>query len=191
MAENVSEVVAEVIEDVGEKTNPDETEEVKQEPEKKYTDAQVDEIVNKKYAKYQKQKEEEIDEAKKLIGLTEKEKEDLRISQLEKELETLKNETTFNDMSSIARGLLQESNIVVGDGLLKSLVTSDADTTKENIEEFITLFVDAVDKGVEDRIRSKAPKLGKRTTRTKEDILAIKDDIERQNAIAENIELFS
>ena len=42
--------------------------------EKKYTDDEVNEIINKKFEKWTKQKEKEMDEAKKLADMTAQEK---------------------------------------------------------------------------------------------------------------------
>lgn len=164
----------------------------KKQNEKKYTDDEVDEIINKKFEKWTKQKEKEIDEAKKLADMTAQEKVEYERNQLKKELEELRNANTISEMSKTARGILKERNIDISDELLSMLVTKEADTTKKNVEGFAEMFDKAVEKAVNEKLKGNPPKKGPgNKTLTKEDILNIKDRTERQRKIAENIELFN
>ena len=164
----------------------------KKQNEKKYTDDEVNEIINKKFEKWTKQKEKEMDEAKKLADMTAQEKVEYERNQLKKELEELRNANTISEMSKTARGILKERNIDISDELLSMLVTKEADTTKKNVEGFAEMFDKAVEKAVNEKLKGNPPKkgLGNKTL-TKEDILNIKDRTERQRKIAENIELFN
>ncbi len=160
--------------------------------EKKYTDDEVNEIINKKFEKWTKQKEKEMDEAKKLADMTAQEKVEYERNQLKKELEELRNANTISEMSKTARGILKERNIDISDELLSMLVTKEADTTKKNVEGFAEMFDKAVEKAVNEKLKGNPPKKGPgNKTLTKEDILNIKDRTERQRKIAENIELFN
>lgn len=163
----------------------------KKQNEKKYTDDEVDEIINKKFEKWTKQKEKEMDEAKKLADMTAQEKVEYERNQLKKELEELRNANTISEMSKTARGILKERNIDISDELLSMLVTKEADTTKKNVEGFAEMFDKAVEKAVNEKLKGNPPKKGSNKTLTKEDILNIKDRTERQRKIAENIELFN
>lgn len=164
----------------------------KKQNEKKYTDDEVDEIINKKFEKWTKQKEKEMDEAKKLADMTAQEKVEYERNQLKKELEELRNANTISEMSKTARGILKERNIDISDELLSMLVTKEADTTKKNVEGFAEMFDKAVEKAVNEKLKGNPPKKGPgNKTLTKEDILNIKDRTERQRKIAENIELFN
>lgn len=164
----------------------------KKQNEKKYTDDEVDEIINKKFEKWTKQKEKEMDEAKKLADMTAQEKVEYERNQLKKELEELRNANTISEMSKTARGILKEKNIDISDELLSMLVTKEADTTKKNVEGFAEMFDKAVEKAVNEKLKGNPPKKGPgNKTLTKEDILNIKDRTERQRKIAENIELFN
>lgn len=73
-----------------------------------------------------------------------------------------------------------------------SLVTDDADKTKESVESFAKAFKEAVQEGVKEALRGNPPKAstGGTTTVTREQILAVKDRTERQRLIAENPQLF-
>ena len=160
--------------------------------EKKYTDDEVNEIINKKFEKWTKQKEKEMNEAKKLADMTAQEKVEYERNQLKKELEELRNANTISEMSKTARGILKERNIDISDELLSMLVTKEADTTKKNVEGFAEMFDKAVEKAVNEKLKGNPPKKGPgNKTLTKEDILNIKDRTERQRKIAENIELFN
>lgn len=164
----------------------------KKQNEKKYTDDEVDEIINKKFEKWTKQKEKEMNEAKKLADMTAQEKVEYERNQLKKELEELRNANTISEMSKTARGILKEKNIDISDELLSMLVTKEADTTKKNVESFAEMFDKAVEKAVNEKLKGNPPKKGPgNKTLTKEDILNIKDRTERQRKIAENIELFN
>lgn len=164
----------------------------KKQNEKKYTDDEVNEIINKKFEKWTKQKEKEMDEAKKLADMTAQEKVEYERNQLKKELEELRNANTISEMSKTARGILKERNIDISDELLSMLVTKEADTTKKNVEGFAEMFDKAVEKAVNEKLKGNPPKKGPgNKTLTKEDILNIKDRTERQRKIAENIELFN
>lgn len=164
----------------------------KKQNEKKYTDDEVNEIINKKFEKWTKQKEKEMDEAKKLADMTAQEKVEYERNQLKKELEELRNANTISEMSKTARGILKERNIDISDELLSMLVTKEADTTKKNVEGFAEMFDKAVEKAVNEKLKGNPPKKGPgNKTLTKEDILNIKDRTERQRKIAENMELFN
>ena len=82
-------------------TKPEET--AKPEPERKYTDADVDKIVQDRLAREQKKREKEVAEAEKLAKMNEKEKSDYKIAELEKELNALKAEKSRTEMTRTAR----------------------------------------------------------------------------------------
>jgi len=100
-------------------------------------------------------------------------------------------EKAIGAMTKVARGILNDSKIVVNDELLGNLVAEDAETTKTNVENFVKNFNDAVQKAVAEALRGKTPRLKDGSKElTKEDILKIKNRSERQKAMAEHPELF-
>lgn len=104
------------------------------EGEKKYTDAEVDAILDKKFAKWQKEQEAKIEEAKKLEKMSADEKN-------QHELEKLK-----------------EKDIDATTDILDFVATTDADETKANIDKFVGI-VDKLVKAAEvKRNTGKTPK---------------------------------
>lgn len=170
----------------------------KKEPELKYSDDDVDKIVDKKYAKWQKQQEEKINElkeAQKLEKMNEDEKADYTIKKLQKELEGYKQRENQSAMAKVAQSMLVEEGFNISDDLVSNLITDEAESTKENVKDFTKLLKEAVEKEVNERLKGKSPKV--KTTRTKtakatkSEILGIKDPVKRQEAIANNLDLFS
>lgn len=158
--------------------------------EQKYTDEDVNRLLNKKFAEWQKKKEAEVDEAKKLAEMNAQQKAEYQRDQLQKELDELKKKDTLSEMSATARKMLADSGITVSDELLALLVTTDAEKTKNAVNSFTKLFNDAVKTAVANVLKSSAPKTGTSSRMTKEQIMAIADRTARQKAINENIELF-
>lgn len=179
--------------ETNEQMNVEQTAEVKEEPkepEKKYTDAEVDQIVKDRLAREQKKREKEVAEAEKLAKMNEKERYDYEVSELKKELDALKAEKSRSEMLTTARRMLANDGINVSDELISVLVTSDAEQTNEAVKVFSKLFKAEVDKGIKAQLAGGNPKKGGSSALTKEDIFAIKDPNKRLKAIEDNIELF-
>lgn len=158
---------------------------------KKYTDADVDEIINKKFAKWQKEQEKKISEAEKLAGMNAQEKAEHERDTLQKELDELKHANSIAEMEKTARTMLHDDGVNVPDEVVSSLIAEDADSTKAKVEAFSKAFKEAVQIAVKDALKGKAPATGKGgSTLTKADILKIANRAERQKAIAEHIDLF-
>lgn len=159
-------------------------------PVAKYTDEDVDRILNKKFAEWQKNQEKKVSEAERLSKMTAEEKANERIKQLEERLAAADREKAVAAMSRQARAILSEKNINVNDELLANLVADDADATKANCENFISLFNAAVEKTVKERVKGDTPKAGTSAGMTKEQILAIPNRAERQRMMKEHKDLF-
>lgn len=172
------------------------TEEVQEEV-KTYTDAEVDEIINKKFAKWQKSQQKAVDEAvrkveeaQKLAQMTEKERADFERSELEKELKALKAEKAHTEMVRTARQMLKADNLTVSDDIINVLVSDDAEATAKAIKAFSALYQTAVNDGIKEALKGGTPHKGGASNITAEDILAIKDDAKRIKAIEEHMDLF-
>lgn len=126
--------------------------------EKKYSDADLDKIIGKKFAQWQEKKEKEVKEAEKLAKMSEQEKAEHQRDELQKELDALKKEKALAEMSKTARKLLSEKNITVSDELLSMMVTTDATETKTAIDSFAKLFEESVESTVKERLRGEVPK---------------------------------
>lgn len=158
--------------------------------EKLYSNEDVDKLINRKFAEWQAKKDKEINEAQKLAEMNAQQKAEYERDQLQSQLDEYKKREAISEMSKTARSILSEQNINISDGLVAMLVAEDADTTSENVNAFAKAFKEAVKNAVESKIAHKDPKIGGAKTITKKDIMAIKDTVARQKAIAENIELF-
>lgn len=162
-------------------------------PEKKYTDEDVDRMFERKFAEWQKRQEKEQkkkDEAERLKNMNAQQKSEYEKEQLEKRLNELIRKDTLSEMSKTARSMLSDKGINVSDTLLDMMVSEDADATKSAVDSFIVAFQDAVKSAVKDALKGETPKTGSSSGITKEQILAVKNRAERQKLIKENMSLF-
>ena len=171
--------------------NETKKDEKKGEGEKKYTDADLNSIMDKKFAEWQEKKEEVVDEAKKLAEMNATEKAEYERDKLQKQLDEMMKEKSLTEMTKVARKMLSEDGINITDELLANLVSDSAENTKEAVKSFIELFKSAVNDAVKDALKGKAPKNSTGSDSiTKEKIMKVKDRAERQKLIAEHMDLF-
>ncbi|MCL1789872.1 MAG: DUF4355 domain-containing protein [Peptococcaceae bacterium] len=159
--------------------------------EKKFTDADVNKIIEKRLARWQKEQQEAVDQAKKLADMTAAEKEAHRMAELESKLEEFERKNQQNEMIKAARARCAEKGINLSDGVLSVLVSTSAEETKENVDGFLKLFKDAVDSEVKAKLKGNTPKGGSAPPKmTKAQINAITDPVERQKMIAAHLDLY-
>lgn len=161
--------------------------------EPKYTDKEVDEILNRKFAEWQKKQQKAVDEAKKLSEMNAQQKAEYERDQLQKELDELKRISALSEMSKTARKMLSENGITVSDDLLSVMVTDNAETTKAAVDGFAQMFTEAVEAAVKERLKGEPPRKGSggAAAMTKEQIMAIRDPELRQQKMLENKHLFN
>ena len=135
--------------------------------EKKYSDAEVNALIDRKFAEWQKKQDKAVEDAKakekeaaKLAQMNENQKKDYQIEQMQKELAEFKRKDTLAEMSKTARKMLSDENITVPDELLSMLVTTDATETKTAVDSFMKLYKEAVEDEVKNRLRGNTPKTG-------------------------------
>ena len=160
----------------------------------KYTDADVDEILNRKFAEWQKKQQKAVDEAQKLATMNATQKAEYERDQLKKELEELKRISALSEMSKTARKMLSDNGITISDDLLSVMVTEDAETTKAAVDGFSQMFTQAVEAAVKERLQGDPPRKGSGSgvpAMTKEQIMAIRDPELRQKKMLEHKELFN
>lgn len=165
------------------------------EPEKKYTDADIDKIVKERLARERKAAEKKARqqaEAEKLKNMTAAEKRDAEFEEMKARLATLEAEKNQASMLSTASDILKDAGIVVSSKLVGHLIAETADETKANVDEFVKLYNDAVNKGVKAAMKASGsnPKKGGTSTLTREEIMKVKNPTERQKLIKENMHLF-
>ncbi|MDD7044517.1 MAG: DUF4355 domain-containing protein [Peptoniphilaceae bacterium] len=168
-----------------------------EEKELKYTDEDVDRIIDKKFAKWQKQQEKQINdlkEAQKLEKMNEEEKKDYEFEKLKEELADYKKRDNLNQMAKVAKNMFADYELDVPDSLVANLITEEAESTKEIVVDTAKMIKDLVDKETIKRLKGKSPQV--KTTPTKDtkalksEILGIKDAVRRRELMAENLELF-
>lgn len=160
----------------------------------KYTEEDLDRIINRKFAEWNKKKEKEQkakDEAQRLQNMSDEEKRNHQMKTMQDELNALKNEKALNEMAKTARGLLSDRHINVSDELINNLISTDAEATKSAVDSFAIAFEKAVQEAVTEKLKGKPPVAGSTGKKiTKEEIMKIKNPRERQKLISENMDLF-
>lgn len=101
---------------------------------KKYTDAEVNAIVQRKLSKWKSDETAKVEEAKKLAKMNANQKKEYELQQANKRAEDAENENKRYKMTKTARDMASEAGVAVTEDDLSHLVTEDADSTKANLE---------------------------------------------------------
>lgn len=139
----------------------------------------------------EKEKQEAVEEAAKLAKMNKDQKAEYEREKLEAELNQLRAEKAMNEMRSEARVMFKDKDIDVSDELLDIVVSDSAETTKNNVDNLTKILDEMVQKKVQETLRQNSPKSFGKSGLSRDEILAIKDDSERQSAIAQNMHLFN
>ena len=115
------------------------------EPEKKYTDAEVDALLNAKFAKFQADFDAKQKEAEKLAKMNAEEKAEHNRKQLEKKLAEYEAKENLNAMGKEASKMLVELELQPTEEVLVLVVKEDAEGTRASVKA----FADAVQKAAE------------------------------------------
>lgn len=159
--------------------------------EKKYSDEDLNAILDKRFARWKADQEKEKAEAKRLAEMNAQERAEAERDKVQKELDELKAKNAIAEMTNEARKMCAEHDINVGEDLLSVLVNKDADKTKKAVDSFVKMFEQEVEKAVKERLKGNGPKRGSSNKGvTRESIMNITDPMERQRMIAENMDLF-
>ena len=119
---------------------------------KTFTQEEVNEIIKERLARERVKSEKEQEEAKKLAKMNAEEKAKYEHDKLVEELNQLKAEKSRRELQDTARGLLQEKNIDTD--LLEFLDYTDAETCKASIDKLSSAWNKAIEKAVNDRIKT-------------------------------------
>lgn len=139
--------------------------------EKKYSDADLDEIIGKKFAKWQKDHEKKVEaaaeEAKKLAEMNAQQKAEYERDKLQqandekdRRIAEFERKEALAEMTKTARKMLSDEGISAPDEVLARLVTTDAEETKTAVDSYSKVFKEAVENAVKDRLRGEIPKKG-------------------------------
>ena len=130
--------------------------------EKKYTDDDVNGIVEKKFAKWKAQHEKDLAEAKKeaekLAKMNADQKKDYDMEKLKAENEKLKAEAARIELGKEATNILKEHEIDATQDILDFVVGADANSTKANIDRFVGIINSQVKAAEVKRAKGKTPK---------------------------------
>ncbi|EHT7968094.1 DUF4355 domain-containing protein [Staphylococcus pseudintermedius] len=171
-------------------TDLDSDEETKTYTEEEFNKRLHDEL-SRRMKQKEKEKQEAVEEAAKLAKMNKDQKAEYEREKLEAELKQLRAEKAMNEMRSEARVMFKDKDIDVSDELLDIVVSDSAETTKNNVDNFTKILDEMVQKKVQETLRQNSPKSFSKSGLSRDEILAIKDDSERQSAIAQNMHLFN
>ena len=139
------------------------TVEVKEE--KTFTQAELDKILNKKFAQWQKKTEEAKAEAERKAKLTEAEK----LAEERKEFEAMRKQFEYEKRVNSTSKVLASNNLPVE--FADFLIAENDEATTQRVDLFKNAFNEALEKALTERLRGNTPKVGITTNKeiTKKD----------------------
>ncbi|XVL42683.1 DUF4355 domain-containing protein [Staphylococcus equorum] len=162
-----------------------------QQGDKTFSQEEVDQILKERLAREKKNKEDAVKEAEKLAKMNKDQKAEYEREQMQKELDAYKAKEARNEMKQTAKDMLKEKDITADDELLEIVTADTADQTSENVKAFTDVLNKTVKEQVQAKLTQGTPKSFQATgSMSREDIMGIKDDSQRQRAIAQNRHLF-
>ena len=163
MEEDIKE--ASVIEEENEQAS---TQEETEAAEKTYTQAELDDIVQKEKAKAKRSAEREykakMDEAEKLRKMNAEQKAEYESQKQADRIAELEAQLNRNGLEKEASKMLSEAGIVASDDILNFVVKGDAEGTKEAVNALSNLVNDLADKKVGEMLKGKTPKKVEQST---------------------------
>jgi len=122
--------------------------------EKTFTQAELDKILNKKFAQWQKKTEEAKQEAERKAKLTEAEK----LAEERKEFEAMRKQFEYEKRVNSTSKVLASNNLPVE--FSDFLVADTEEATTQRVDLFKNAFDEAVEKLVNERLKGNTPKVG-------------------------------
>lgn len=130
--------------------------------EKTFTQAQLDEIIQKEKAKAKRSAEKEyqakMDEAEKLRQMNETQKAEYEQEKQRAYIAELEAKINRSGLEREASKMLSEGGIAVDDKILDLVVKDTAESTQEAVESLLALVNDLADKKVGEKLKGKTPK---------------------------------
>ena len=128
------------------------TVEVKEE--KTFTQEELDKILNKKFAQWQKKTEEAKAEAERKAKLTEAEK----LAEERKEFEAMKKQFEYEQRVNSTSKVLASNNLPIQ--FADFLIAETDEATTQRVDLFKNAFNEALEKALTERLRGNTPKVG-------------------------------
>ena len=157
--ENQNNVVNETVE-VKTEGGAVEVDTVEVKEEKTFTQAELDKILNKKFAQWQKKTEEEKKEAERKAKLSEEE----RFAEERKEFEAERKQFEYEKRVNSTSKTLASYNLPVE--FADFLIAEDDEATTQRVDLFKNAFNEAVEKSVNQRLKGNTPKTSTVKTKT-------------------------
>lgn len=123
--------------------------------EKKYTDADVNAIIDRKFAKWKSEQEAKENEAKKLAKMNADEKQKYQLDQREQELADREKAIARKELTAEARAMLSERDLPVE--LVNVVDLTSAETVSQSVAVLQKSWEQAVQKGVQEKLKGGAP----------------------------------
>ncbi|HFI0038428.1 TPA: DUF4355 domain-containing protein [Streptococcus suis] len=162
MAEDTKDTVVET-----EKETVD-TSETAETTEKKFTQEEVNALIEKRLAKqeksFNKRIQEKLDEAEKLRQMNAEQKAEYEAQKQADYIAELEAKINRSGLEKEASKILSEVGIAVDDNILGFVVKDTAEATKEAVESFSVLVNALADKKVSEMLKGKTPKKVEQTT---------------------------
>ena len=144
---NVNDAVEDKVEGGATETDTVETKE-----EKTFTQSELDKILNKKFAQWQKKTEEAKQEAERKAKLTEAEK----LAEERKEFEAMRKQFEYEKRVNSTSKTLASYNLPVE--FADFLIAEDDEATTQRVDLFKNAFNEAVEKAITQRLKGNTPK---------------------------------
>lgn len=149
-----------------------------------YTDEQVNEIVKKRLARAEKEKQAAVDEAAKLAKMNADQKKDYELQKAQKERDELKSQLASYQMGKQARSMFEDAKLSVTEDDLKHVVTPEAESTETNVKWLI-----AHDQAVAEHVRQELlkgstpldPSSNRKTKSLKDMTLVERSELQRKD----------
>lgn len=162
MAEDIKDTVVETEEEAVDTSQVEET------TEKVFTQAELDEMIQREKAKAKRAAEKEykakMDEAEKMRGMNEAQKAEYEAQKQADYIAELEAKINRSGLEKEASKLLSEGGLVADDKILNLVVKDTAEDTLEAVNSFTALVNDLADKKVSEMLKGKTPKKVEQTT---------------------------
>ena len=141
-----------VVEEKIEAIAQEEVNQVEVKEEKTFTQEELDKILNKKFAQWQKKTEEAKAEAERKAKLTEAEK----LAEERKEFERIKMQFEYEQRVNSTSKVLASNNLPIE--FADFLIGDSDEATTQRVDLFKNAFNEALEKAVNERLRGRTPK---------------------------------
>lgn len=144
------------------------TQEETETTEKTFTQAELDDIIQKEKAKAKRSAEREykakMDEAEKLRKMNAEQKAEYEAQKQADRIAELEAQLNRNGLEKEASKMLSEAGIVASDDILSFVVKDDAEGTQEAVSALSSLVNELADKKVGEMLKGKTPKKVEQST---------------------------